>query len=124
MQSKSCSLSSSKKKILVVSYDPHLADVHKSVLESAGFLVLPANDVLAVRKACREDKPLLIMIGYSLPPAEKRRVWVEARASCKVPVLELHEREGPSLMSPAYFHHSAAPDDFLSAVQLILNRKH
>jgi hypothetical protein len=41
------------------------------------------------------------MIGYSLPPAEKRRVWVEARRHCKVAVLELYENGKAELMDKA-----------------------
>jgi hypothetical protein len=62
------------------------------------------------------------MIGYSVPPAAKRRVWDEARKKCKVPILELHRQGSPELMPPAYFHVSQAPDDFLAAVQRILRK--
>jgi len=112
-----------RKKILVVSRDPRLADVRKKVLESAGFEVLEASDPIAVRKACLEAKPHLVMIGYSLPPADKRRVWVEAREYCKTPILELHVAEGPTLMPPAYFHEAQTADDFLITVQTIVRQR-
>jgi DNA-binding response OmpR family regulator len=113
-----------QQKILVVSHDPHLADVRKDILELAGFEVLAAHNFKDVQEACKK-KPDLVMIGYSLPPAEKRRVWVEVRENCNAPVLELHETQGPSLMADAFmadafFHQAAAPDDFLSAVKRIL----
>jgi DNA-binding response OmpR family regulator len=65
-----------KHKILVVSHDPHLADVRKVLLEAAGFQVFSASNLKAVQEGCQKD-PHLVMIGYSLPPAEKRR-----RVSC------------------------------------------
>jgi len=108
-------------KILVVSHDPGLADVRKSVLEAAGFTVISIrSDSTVVGKVCRKQRPRLVMIGYSVPPAAKRRVWDEARKKCKVPILELHREGKPELMPPAYFHVSQAPDDFLAAVQRIL----
>lgn len=107
-------------KILVVSRDPALADVRKAVLEAAGFKVIPATSESDISGICRKKRPRLVMLGYSLPPAEKRRVWHEARNHCKVPILELHRKEGPELMPPAYFHEAQAPDDFLAAVQKIL----
>ena len=109
-----------QQKILVVSHDPHLADVRKHILEKAGFEVLAAHNFKDVQDACKKN-PDLVMIGYSLPPAEKRRVWAEVREKCNIPILELHETSEPSLMENAFFHQAAAPDDFLSAVKRILN---
>lgn len=74
-------MTSSKGKILVVSRDPKLADVRKSVLESAGFSVIPATDGSAVEKACSRGIEL-IMLGYSLAPSDKRRVANPLRQYC------------------------------------------
>jgi DNA-binding response OmpR family regulator len=63
-----------KHTLLVVSKDPELADVRKKVLEDAGFEVIPAPDLKALQEACEKHKISLVMIGYSLPPSEKRRV--------------------------------------------------
>ncbi|HEY2913915.1 MAG TPA: hypothetical protein VGK21_11190 [Candidatus Angelobacter sp.] len=111
-----------KDKILVVSHDPGLLDVRRKVLEKAGFEVLAANDSTAIRTACEIHRPRLVMIGYSLLPSEKRRVWVAVKEHCDVPVLELHQKSGPELISPDFFHESLAPDDFLAAVMKILSR--
>jgi DNA-binding response OmpR family regulator len=108
-------------KILVVSHDPRLADVRRKVLENAGFEVLAAADSQTVRKACAEHDLRLVMIGHSLLPAEKRRVWAEVREHHNIPVLELHKESEPELMAPAFFHESLAPDDFLKVVMRILS---
>jgi DNA-binding response OmpR family regulator len=94
--------------------------VRKSVLEAAGYQVIPAKSDGEIADICKKNKPKLVMIGYSLKPAAKRRVWDEARKKCKVPILELHRESGPELMPPAFFHHSHAPDDFLETVKQIL----
>jgi DNA-binding response OmpR family regulator len=106
-------------RILVVSHDPHLADVRKALLEAAGFEVFSASNLKAVQAACQKDLHL-VMIGYSLPPAEKRRVWAEVRERCKTPVLELHKDEDPSLPAEVFFHRPERPDDFLAVVKRIL----
>ena len=106
--------------ILVVSRDPALADVRKSVLEGAGFKVIPATCESEIAEICRKKKPRLVMIGYSVNPAGKRRVWDEARKKCKVPILELHQNGAPELMPPAFFHQSETADDFLRTVQKIV----
>ena len=109
--------------VLVASKNPKLADVRKRVLEQAGFKVIPAMDEDAVRETCGKAKVDLVMIGYSLLPAEKRRVWKAAREFCKTPILELYENGTPELMeSQALFAHQArTPDDFLDAVWQILS---
>ena len=108
-----------QQRILVVSHDPHVADVRKALLEAAGFQVSSANNLKAVQEAC-QTSPQLVMIGYSLPPAEKRRVCAEVRERCKAPILELLKNDEPSLMADVFFHHAARPDDFLAAVRRIL----
>jgi DNA-binding response OmpR family regulator len=111
-----------KEKILVVSRDPGLADVRRKVLEQAGFEVLAARDSTAIPSTCAVHKPRLVMLGYSLLPSEKRRVWAAVKEHCAAPVLELHRKKGPELMSPAFFHEAAAADDFLSTVMRIVGR--
>ena len=107
------------KSVLVVSHDPHLADVRKAILEAAGFQVFAASNMKEVQEACQKS-PQLVMIGYSLPPAAKRQVWAAVREHCNSPVLELHKNEEPSLMADAFFHQSERPDDFLAAVRRLL----
>jgi DNA-binding response OmpR family regulator len=110
-------------KILVVSHDPDLADIRRRVLENAGFEVVAASDAKAIKTTCAEHKLLLVMMGYSLPPSEKRRVWAEVKEHCEIPVLELHKRGEPELVSPAFFHESHVADDFLKTVISIVKRK-
>ena len=107
----------------MVSRDPGLADVRRKVLENAGFEVLAASDSTAIPAACAGHKPRLVMLGYSLMPSEKRRVWAAVKEHCNVPVLELHREKRPELISPAFFHESLAPDDFLSSVMKIVGRE-
>jgi DNA-binding response OmpR family regulator len=112
----------SKRRILVVSHDPKLADVRKHLLERAGFIVLQAMNAEKVAEACRRSKLNLVMIGYSVPPAEKRRAWQEARKVCKTPVLELYRDGKPELMDDsAMLHRSHTVDDFLEAVSAIFS---
>ena len=106
----------------MVSRDPGLADVRRKVLEQAGFEVLAATDSTAIPDTCAAHKPRLVMLGYSLQPSEKRRVWAAVKEHCAVPVLELHRKKGPELVSPAFFHESVVADDFLSTVMRIVSR--
>ena len=63
------------------------------------------------------------MLGYSLPPAQKRRIWDTARKKCNAPILELHRRGKPELLEQnVFFHEAQRPDDFLDRVKELLRR--
>jgi DNA-binding response OmpR family regulator len=110
--------------ILVASCDPRLADVRKRTLESAGFVVILARDSDAVGKVCTEKRIRLVMLGYSLAPADKRRIWKVARELCQVPILELHRNGDPEIIDQnVHYHEAITPDDFLEKVlQITRNR--
>jgi hypothetical protein len=89
----------------------------------AGYIVVPAGDLLAVRRGCESGTIGLVVIGYSLPPSEKRRVWNEVRQVCgkATPILELYNNGTPMLADEAVTSHaSKAPDDFIEQVRAIL----
>src|SRR3984885_6316577 len=111
-----------KKTVLIVSRHPELADVRKHVLEQAGFEVVPINEPKSLEEACRNHKISLVLVGYSLTPAEKRRVTAEAITFCKCPILELWDSEPPRVrMDHRIFdHYSRTPEDFLQTVQSLL----
>jgi len=116
-------LTEKKDTILVASWDPRLADVRKAVLEKEGFQVLQAKGSTGVRDLCKKKKVNLVVIGYSLPPSEKRKVWLEARKECKTPILQLYQGAEPELIeSNAFAHESQTPDDFVKSVRLVLRR--
>jgi DNA-binding response OmpR family regulator len=114
-----------KDTILVSSWDPELEAARKRLLEGAGYEVLLARGSNGIRKLCEKKRVSLVVIGYSMPPSEKRRVWVEARAACKTPILQLYRGSKPELMeSTALFaYQTNGSDDFVRAVQDILERK-
>jgi hypothetical protein len=71
----------------------------------------------------RTPKVDLVIIGYSLPMREKRRVWEAAKETCKaIPILELYEHGRHELLQSdkLFVHESHTPTDFLAAVNLIL----
>lgn len=110
-----------KKTILIASRDPQQADVRKNILEAAGFKVISAMDLLAVRQACAAGAIAGVVIGYSLPPEEKRRVWHTVRELCEadVPILELLQHNKAELtQAQALFTHAWDGDEeFAKAVR-------
>jgi CheY-like chemotaxis protein len=110
--------------ILVVSKEPALADIRAGILRDAGYRVESALDLNTFHTLCEHNPKVdLVIIGYSLPPPEKRRVWEAAKEWCKnVPILELYEHGRHELLADTKLsvHESHTPQDFLSAVKLAL----
>jgi len=106
------------KAVLVASRDPRLADVRRRVPENAGFRVFEARNVEEVQKACKEKPIALVLVGYSVPPSDKRRFFTEARKHCKTPVLELFATGKPELVEETrtFTHQAHTPEDFLETV--------
>lgn len=116
-------LTMDKKTVLVVSRHPHLSDVRKKVLEQAGYEVVSISEPEPLEKSCQDHKISLVLIGYSLTPAEKRRVAAEAMTFCKCPILDLWDSEPPRVRidNRIFDHYSLNPEDFLDTVNAILS---
>lgn len=108
--------------VLVASRDPQQAALRVKLLEEAGFEVRSALDPATVSAACSEGKVLGVVIGWSVPTDQKRRVWNMVRASCgpDVPVVELL-RGGKTELFPdrALFTHEWEEARFAETVQNI-----
>lgn len=107
----------SKGKVLVVSRNPSLAKVRKAILEGAGFTVIAATDDKAVGRAY-SDGIELILLGYSVTPSDRRRVWAKSRQYRNVPILELRKGGAPELLERnAFAHESKRAHEFLKSVR-------
>jgi DNA-binding response OmpR family regulator len=116
-------LTEPKDTILVASWNPILAELRKTILENEGFAVLQTKGSSRVGELCRKKKVNLVLIGYSVPPSEKRRIWVEARKFCKAPILELlRSGETELIESNVFAHESRTPDDLVKSVRTVLRR--
>jgi CheY-like chemotaxis protein len=110
--------------ILVVSKEANLADIRARILKAAGYGVESAMDLNTFQTLCQaHPKVDLVIIGYSLPMHEKRRVWEAAKKACKdTPILELYEHGRHELLenNKLSIHEYHTEADFLAAVKLIL----
>src|SRR5579864_2362398 len=112
------------KTILIASRDPALTIARKRALEAAGYHVIAVKNLAQVARNCQTHEIDLVLLGSSLPPAQKRRFWAESRKNCRTPILELFSGAPPELMdeSRTYVHRSRTPADFIEAVQAILSK--
>ena len=110
--------------MLVASRHPYLEDVHKGVLEEAGYQVLTMRYPEQLEGVCKGRSIDLVVVGYSITKAERDRIAQEMLASCDCPILELWDRHPPQ---PRYYpvndYFARSPEDFLDRVDTILARR-
>lgn len=112
------------KTILVASRDPRQADVRKQVLEAAGYKVISARNLQEVVAVCTaKPRPDMVLVGFSLPAAEKARVALEVRRCMKAPILQLYRGEKPDIKHRGvHYHESHTAEDFLATVDRLFKR--
>ena len=110
--------------ILIVSRNPIRADNRARVLKDAGYRVESAMDLNTFRTLCAANPKVdLVIIGYSLPMEEKRRVWEAAKEACKdIPILELYEHGRHELLEndKVSIHEYETEADFMVAVSKLV----
>jgi len=107
--------------ILLASLDPTLTNIRTRVLEAAGYCVIVAGTVSEIANGLLNQNIDLVLIGLSVPAAEKRKFWAECRNRCRL-ILELYNDCPPELMDDprTYVHHPITSVDFLEAVEAVL----
>lgn len=79
-------------KVLNIAADPFVADVRKQVLETGGYDVTSAQNILEVVEACETQDFDAVVLGQTIPMKEKRRITATVRERCKArtPVIGLY----------------------------------
>lgn len=109
--------------ILSLSYDRMLLMSRQSVLESRGYRVTSAEGFEQGLAACRNADYDLLLIGHSVPPADKQAIIEASKQHSQSPILALL-RPGESEVSGASKSIDASylPDALLLVVDELLAR--
>jgi DNA-binding response OmpR family regulator len=75
--------------ILSVSYDCVLMKTRQMVLEKHGYKVTSAEGFVEAIAECQSADYDLLIIGHSVPPAEKQMLVEESKRHCQSPILAL-----------------------------------
>ena len=114
-------------KILNVARNESFLKSRSAILEGAGYEVVPALDILAVERECKTHGSFdVVIIGYSLPKGEKRRVMLAVRQFCgRVPMLELYRHGTTPVDEEAdeQLPNTDEPHALLAKVNELLARK-
>ena len=112
-----------KTTVLVASRDRNLAEQRRNILELSGYKVISVFHAEEVDAACNENHIEAVVIGYSVEPSEKRRIWSRVKEGCgdsRPPILEL-SAGGPPILIDSHLHQFANATDFVSALEKILH---
>jgi hypothetical protein len=71
---------------------------------AAGFSVISTNNLRLVEDAFKQGGFWLVIIGHSIPPKRKKRIWAEIVNRCpKIEILDLYDRFAPDLLDADYY---------------------
>jgi DNA-binding response OmpR family regulator len=110
-------------RILSISYDKALLRTRELMLSREGFEIESAVGFSATIEACKKDQFDLVIMGHSIPPADKAAIITQLRAMCDTPILALRRPNDEPLKSAEYNLDSGDPQTFLSYVKAITNHK-
>jgi CheY-like chemotaxis protein len=111
-----------KKRILCISYDESLLTTRKMILEQAGFDVVPAFGFAEAGTICRLDHNFdLIVMGHSMPRADKTALIEMLKPNCVAPVLSVRRHIDAPLPEAQFSVDSHdGPDALIAAVKSAL----
>jgi CheY-like chemotaxis protein len=110
-------------RILSISYDQALLHTRELMLSREGFEMISAVGFSAAIDACKKGQFDLVIMGHSIPAADKTAIITQLRAMCDTPVLALRRPNEEPLKSAEYNFDSGDPQSFLSYVKEITNDK-
>ena len=110
-------------RILSISYDKALLHTRELMLSREGFEIKSAVGFSAAIEACKEGQFDLVIMGHSIPAADKTTIITQLRAMCDTPVLALRRSNEEPLKSAEYNLDPGDPQSFLTYVKEITNHK-
>jgi len=110
-------------RILSISYDKALLHTRELMLSREGFEIESAVGFTAAIEACKQGQFDRVIMGHSIPPADKAAIITQLRGMCDTPILALRRPNDEPLKSAEYNLDSGDPQTFLNYVKEITNHK-
>jgi len=112
-----------RKHILIISYNEQLLIQRRILLEEAGYQVSSALGLKEALANCKDGGYDLLILGHSIPHADKVGLVRTFRIHCLAPILSLWERGEMIADTVDYLTFSDAPEKLLGNVAAILARE-
>jgi DNA-binding response OmpR family regulator len=108
------------KHILCVSYNDRLLIERGRLLEQQGYRVTSALGFKEAFAVCQGSAFDLVILGHSIPYADKKTLIENLRSSSATPVLSIWQHDGRVVDTAHYLGFSDKPDELLKSVSIIL----
>jgi len=109
--------------ILSVSYDLTLLNTRQLMLEACGYTVTSAEGYVEAIRRCRAGGYDLLIIGHSIPHADKEEIIREVQSHCSASVLALLRANEPLVPGATESIDASNPKMMLDAVARLLARR-
>lgn len=112
------------KRILSISYDRALLWTRQLLLEQLGYQVFSAEGFAQAWDTAGDPNNRfdLIILGHSIPPADKKAIINHMRDSCDCPILALLRPHESPVGETSLSIDAGDPNAFLTAVRKILDQ--
>jgi DNA-binding response OmpR family regulator len=111
-------------RILSISFDNISGVAQNAMLEQAGYAVSSASGTAEAFELLNQMDFELVIMGHSVPTAERRLLFLEIKRKWEIPVLMVESGEAdPLIRAHAHINHAATTDEFLSAVAALLPKR-
>ena len=111
------------KRILLISYDERLLIARRVLLEREGYNVASALGLKEALANCNDGAFDLVILGHSIPLADKEGLVRTFRACSSAPILSLWDNDEAFTNSVDYLAFSDSPEKLLGNVAAILERR-
>ncbi len=108
------------KHILFVSYDSRLLTERRRLLERQGYRVTSALGFKEASAVCKGSAFDLVILGHSIPYADKKKLIESLRNGFATPVLSLWQHDERVVDTADYLGFSDNPAQLLNSVATIL----
>ena len=115
---------SSVPRILSIFIDSSTGPARNNILTKAGYAVTPAASTTRAFELLNEAEFALVIIGQSVPTAERRLLFLEINRKWGAPVLLVDSGEAdPMIRARAHVSESATPEELLATIAAIVPPK-
>lgn len=111
------------KLILSVSYDEPLLNTRQRLLERDGYAVTSALGFAQALANCKGGAFDLLILGHSIPVADKEKLIKAFRSKHASPILSLWRQNEPIMVTAEYLAFSDNPEELLKGVATIFVRR-
>jgi DNA-binding response OmpR family regulator len=111
-------------RILSITHDRSLLRTRELLFKHAGLDVTSSLNTAGAIARCKERPFDLVVVGHSIPLAERRSLVQALHSACASPILALtRPGEAPLTEADYLFDPSETPAQLLATVKLILNER-